>query len=87
VRNSNALSLRKVVNGTITVLGTVPFTPATAAPGDRLRLEIIGNKVRVYANGELAVQATDTQPIASGRFGLVTYKASAWFDNFNVFEP
>jgi hypothetical protein len=23
----------------------------------------------------------------SGRFGLVTYKASAWFDNLNVFEP
>jgi hypothetical protein len=87
VRNSNALSLRKVVNGTITVLGTVPFTPATAAPGDRVRLEIIGNKVRAYANGERAVQATDTQPIASGRFGLVTYKAAAWFDNFNVFEP
>ena len=87
VRSSNTLSLRKLVNGSITVLGTVPFTPATAAPGDRVRLEIIGNKVRAYANGELAVQATDAQPIASGRFGLVTYKASAWFDNFNVFEP
>lgn len=87
VRNSNALSLRKVVNGSITVLGTVPFTPTAAAPGDRLRLEIIGNKLRAYANGELAVESTDTQPIAGGRFGLVTYKAAAWFDNFNVFEP
>jgi hypothetical protein len=87
VRNSNALSLRKVVNGSITVLGTVPFTPTTSAPGDRLRLEIIGNKLRAYANGELAVESTDTQPIASGRFGLVTYRASAWFDNLNVFEP
>jgi hypothetical protein len=87
VRSSNTLSLRKLVNGGITVLGTVPFTPATSAPGDRLRLEIIGNKLRVYANGELAIEATDAQQIASGRFGLVTYKASAWFDNFIVFEP
>jgi hypothetical protein len=87
VRSSNTLSLRKLVNGSITVLGTVPFTPATSAPGDRLRLEIIGNKLRAYANGELAIESTDTQQIASGRFGLVTYKASAWFDNFQVFEP
>ena len=76
-----------MVNGSITVLGTVPFTPATSAPGDRLRLEIIGNKLRAYANGELAIESTDAQRIASGRFGLVTHKASAWFDNFNVFEP
>jgi len=87
VRSSNTLSLRKLVNGSITVLGTVPFVPATSAPGDRLRLEIIGNKLRAYANGELAIESTDTQQIVSGRFGLVTYKASAWFDNFNVFEP
>lgn len=87
VRSSNTLSLRKQVNGIITVFGTVPFTPAIAAPGDRVRLEIIGNKLRAYANGELAVEATDTQQIARGRFGLVTYKASAWFDNFKVFEP
>jgi hypothetical protein len=86
VRSSNTLSLRKLVNGSITVLGTVPFT-AMSAPGDRLRLEIIGNKLRVYANGELAIESTDAQQIASGRFGLVTYKASAWFDNFFVFEP
>ena len=87
MRSSNTLSLRKLVNGSITVLGTVPFTPATSAPGDRLRLEIIGNKLRAYANGELAIESTDAQQIASGRFGLVTYKASAWFDNFKVFEP
>jgi hypothetical protein len=87
VRSSDTLSLRKLVNGSITVLGTVPFTPATSAPGDRLRLEIIGNKLRAYANGELAIESTDAQQIASGRFGLVTYKASAWFDNLNVFEP
>jgi hypothetical protein len=87
VRSSNTLSLRKLVNGSITVLGTVPFTPATSAPGDRLRLEIIGNKLRAYANGELAIESTDAQQISSGRFGMVTYKASAWFDNFHVFEP
>jgi hypothetical protein len=87
VRSSNTLSLRKTVNGSVTVLGTVPFTPATSAPGDRLRLEIIGNKLRAYANGELAIESTDTQQIGGGRFGLVTYKASAWFDNFTVSEP
>jgi hypothetical protein len=87
VRSSNTLSLRKLVNGSINVLGTVPFTPATSAPGDRVRLEIIGNKLQAYANGELAIEATDTQQIARGRFGLVTYKAAAWFDNFKVFEP
>jgi hypothetical protein len=87
VRSSNTLSLRKLVNGSITVLGTVPFTPATSAPGDRLRLEIIANKLRVYANGELAIESTDAQQIPNGRFGMVTYKASAWFDNFKVYEP
>jgi hypothetical protein len=87
VRSSNTLSLRKLVNGTIKVLGTVPFTPAASAPGDRLRLEIIGNKLRAYANGELAIEYIDAQQIGSGRFGLATYKAAAWFDNFKVFEP
>ena len=85
VRSGNQVSLRKLVNGSITVLRSAPLT---VTPGNwyDLKLESIGNQVRGYVNGALVVQATDSSH-ASGQSGAVTYKAAAEYDGFLVYQP
>jgi hypothetical protein len=85
LRSSNEVSLRKLVNGNITVLrsASVNVTPGTWY---ELRLEAIGNQVRGYVNGTLRVQATDTSH-ATGQSGAVTFKAAAEYDNFLTYQP
>lgn len=85
VRSSNTVSLRRVHNGTITVLATAPMTLAVGTWYD-LRLEALGSEVRGYVNGRLLVQAHDTT-FATGRSGLVTYKAAAEYTGFKTFRP
>ena len=51
-----------------------------------LRLEVNGTALRAYLNGTLVIQATDTTH-ASGRVGLVTYKAAAQFDDYVAYQP
>ena len=55
LRRSNQLSLRRVVNGQIQVLATVPQPVATGTWYD-LRLEMIGTNIRAYVNGDLRIQ-------------------------------
>ncbi len=85
LRSSNEVSLRKLVNGNITVLrsASVNVTPGTWYD---LRLEAIGTQVRGYVNGTLVVQATDTSH-ATGQSGAVTFKAAAEYDNFLTYQP
>ena len=59
VRSSNTLSLRKLTNGAITVLATVPLT-VSADTSYALRLEAVGSQLRGYVNGRLLLEATDT---------------------------
>lgn len=85
LRNNGTLSLRKLVNDNIVVLGTasLPVTPNTWY---NLRLDAIGNSLRAYVNGELRLEATDTS-FPSGRYGLVTYKTAADYDALHVSQP
>jgi hypothetical protein len=85
VRSSNTLSLRKVTNGTITVLATVPLT-VSANTSYALRLEAVGNQLRGYVNGRLLVEATDTTH-ARGMGGVVMFKSSADFLNYRAYQP
>jgi hypothetical protein len=85
LRSGNTLSLRKLVNGAITVIGSVPLI-VSAGSWYELRLEVIGTALRAYRNGTLVIQATDTTHV-SGRVGLMTYKAAAEFDNYLAYQP
>lgn len=81
----NKISLRKLTNGTITVLDE---TPMTIQPGVsyRVRMEAIGNSLRIYVNGRLMTEAEDAS-YPSGRYGLMTYRTTAQYDNFSAVRP
>jgi hypothetical protein len=85
VRSSNTVSLRKLTNGAITVLATVPL-PVSADSSYALRLEVVGNELRGYVNGRLLLEATDTS-YARGTGGVVMYKTSADFINYRAYQP
>lgn len=78
-------SIRKLVNGAIFELAKVPF-PVSANTWYTLRLEVVGNQIRAYVNDRFLMEATDSSH-ATGKYGLVTYKAAATFDDFDVKEP
>lgn len=82
VRNDNTLSLRKLVNGNIVVLGTVPLTTARFT-WYQLKLEAVGSALRVYIDDELKLERTDTS-YPEGRYGLAMFKAFVNFDDFLV---
>jgi hypothetical protein len=79
------LSLRKLVNGAIFELdsATLPVSIGTAYV---LRLEATADKLRAYVNGQFLLEATDST-FSAGRYGLVTYKAAADFDDVVVLGP
>jgi hypothetical protein len=87
LRNSGSLDLKKLVNGAIQNLVTVPFTVQPNV-SYRVRLEVIGTRVRAYVNGTLRAEATDASltPVES-RAGVATYKAALDLDNFLVSQP
>jgi hypothetical protein len=85
LRDSNLIMLRKRVNNTIVGLGSVAYN---VAPGTtyNVRLEAIGNWLRVYVNGRMMLEKVDaSHPV--GTYGLATYKTQAQFTNFVVEEP
>ncbi len=85
VRNSNTVSLRKVVNGAITVLGTAPLTVRPNTWYD-LRLDVVGDELRAFVNGRQLLQAIDTTH-ASGQGGILTYKTAAEYVNYLAWQP
>ncbi|WP_129648084.1 hypothetical protein [Peristeroidobacter agariperforans] len=78
-------SIRKLVNGAIFELAKVPFA-VTPNTWYTLRLEATGNQLRAYINDRFLLEATDTSH-ATGKYGLVTYRAAATFDEVRVLEP
>jgi hypothetical protein len=84
-RKGNQLSLRRVSNGAVSVLGTVNH-PVTAGGTFVLRLEAIGDRLRVYVNDELKLERAGAQVVA-GKVGLATYRATATFDAYTAYEP
>ncbi len=84
-RSNNTVSLRKVNNGTITILGTAPM-PITLGQWYRLRLEVVGLRVRAYVNGRLRLEATDAT-LPRGVTGFVTFRTAADFDDYRAIQP
>jgi hypothetical protein len=85
VRTSNKVSLRKVVNGAVTVLGTVSLPVAVNTWYD-LRLDAVGNELRAFVNGVQVLQAVDTS-LASGQGGLLTCRTAAEYANYDAWQP
>ncbi|MEV7227626.1 family 16 glycoside hydrolase [Polymorphospora sp. NPDC051019] len=90
--SSNYYALVVTSGGAVQLLkrsGGAPVALASGAGGPTvgswatLRLEAVGNSLRGYVNGNLAVEATDSA-FASGRVGLATSYASASFDDVAV---
>ena len=84
-RTSGQLSLRKLTNGAITVLGTVPFQ-IEEEKFFLLRLEAIGDKLRVYVNDVLRLERTGAS-LVPGKVGLLTYRTAARFYYYTAYEP
>lgn len=89
VRNSNTVSLRKLVNGAIHTFDTASFTVA-ANTWYHLRLENVGSTLRGYINDQLVVEATDSTPIPQSSLdgsALVLYKTAVQYDNWLIAQP
>ncbi|HKS58428.1 MAG TPA: hypothetical protein VJS12_24235 [Steroidobacteraceae bacterium] len=78
-------AIRKRVNGVHSSIKQVPFTflPGVAY---RARLEAIGSSLRLYINEALVAEGVDAT-LPTGRYGLITFNATADFDNFRVVRP
>lgn len=85
VRQSNQIMLRKLVNGTPVTLDTAPLT-VNVGTWYTLRLEAIGNVLRGYVNGQLLLEATDSDH-AEGTYGPVMFKTAANYDDFFARQP
>jgi hypothetical protein len=88
LRRSNQLSLRRVVNGQIQVLATVP-QPLTLGAWHDLRLEIIGTQIRAYVNGDLKIETSDSA-LGDGRGGrnaLLMWKTAADVESYVAYQP
>jgi hypothetical protein len=83
-RKTNEISLRRLNDGAITVLGNASF-PVTPGTTFTLKLETIGDRVRVYVNDELRIEAG--AEIQAGQVGMMTYRAAAAFDDYWAYEP
>ena len=85
VRSTGQVQIRKIVNGVITVLGTANFS---AVPGRYydVRFLVINDQLQLYVDGTLVASAHD-RAIASGKYGLATYRAAARWATFRVLQP
>ena len=81
----NRVSLRKVVNGVVTVLDESPLSVAAGA-GYTIRLEAIGSWIRMYVGGWLMAEAQDSA-LRKGNYGLITNDAAATFKHFSSMRP
>jgi len=87
LRRSQQLSLRRLVNGQIQVLGTVPQALTLGAWHD-LRLETIGTHIRAYVNGDLRIETTDSAlSSGSGRNALLMWKTAADVESYVAYQP
>jgi hypothetical protein len=84
---SQTLSLRRMVNGQIQVLATVPQAVTLGSWHD-LRLEVVGTKIRAYANGDLKIEQTiPALSGSSGRNALLMYKMAADVESYIAYQP
>ena len=86
LRSSNQLSLRRLVNGTVQVLATVPQQVSTGVFYN-LRLEIVGTNIRAFVNGDLKIQFSEPTMSGVGRNGMLMYRAAADWESYIAYQP
>jgi hypothetical protein len=86
IRRSNTVTLRQLYGSSVTQLGTAAQT-VTPGVWYRLRMEVVGNQMRAFVNGKLLIETTVEPSEWGGRFGLLTYRAQADFDDIRVVTP
>jgi pectate lyase len=93
LRSSNRIALRRLINGQITEIasGLMTVTPGTWYT---IRIEVVNNLTRVFVNDQLTFLTPASPGPAGpnpggnkGRVGLVTYRATAEYDDFLAFQP
>jgi hypothetical protein len=85
IRRTGEIQIRRVLNGVISVLASANFT---AVPGQYydVRFQLINDQLTLYVDDVRVASAHDRR-IASGRYGLATYRARANWDWFSVVQP
>ncbi len=94
LRGRGVISLWRRTNNAIEQLATRAIPVSTGTWYD-LRVEVVGGLTRVFVNNELQLStnadlgpsAGVARPISMGQVGLVTYKATADFDDFRAYQP
>jgi hypothetical protein len=85
MRATGQIQMKKLVNGVITVLGSSNFTPVLGNYY-RVRFLVINDQLQLYVDDALVATAHD-RSIASGMYGVATYRAKANWDSFSVMQP
>jgi hypothetical protein len=82
IRSSNQLQIRKIVNGSTTVLKAVSFT---AAPGamHEYTFSVRGNELHAFVDGQLVATALDDD-LPRGKYGMGTFRAAATWQDYVV---
>lgn len=78
-RSSNEIQIRRMRLGEYTVLASATL-PVTLNRTYNLRLEAIGDRLRLYVDNRLLLEAEDSTH-EQGRVGLIMYKTAAQYDN------
>jgi hypothetical protein len=81
-RRSNVVQIRKIVNGAFQVLASAQL-PIALNRTYRLRLEAVGDLLRLYVDGNPILETRD-ESHTHGQAGLMTYKTRADYDNVIV---
>ena len=81
--SAGAWAITKVVGGTATQLAASPATPLTVNTTYTLRAEVSGNSLKLYVNGAMVAQATDSA-LPAGRVGLRVFGSVTRFDDLTV---
>jgi hypothetical protein len=93
IRGRGVISLWRRTNNVITNLGVAALTVTPGTWYD-VRVEVVNGLTRVFVNDQLLISTNaDPGPVnpgvewQMGRVGLVTYRATADFDNFLAYQP
>ena len=79
LRNNNTISLRKRVNGVVTVLQSNSMA-VLLNRRYKLRLEAIGSRINAYVDGQLRINVTD-RSLRGGTMGLRMFRTATDYDN------
>jgi hypothetical protein len=85
MRATGQIQIKKIVNGVITILASSNFTPVIGNTY-RVRFLVINDQLQLYVDDALVGTAHD-RDIASGMYGVETYRAKATWDSFSVMQP